>query len=378
MLLSFAGALLCLLPLSNAQIVTTIGSQVDIDDALILSLDGQHIIGSEYDGDAVRVLSLDGQVEVLVPDLNTPNGLAFDSQGNLFIADNVGDKIYKVLPDGTYSEFLSMNGPSGMIKEWDSDTLIVTTYTGTTLDKVFKLAPDGEMIDFIVNSDMNGPVGLCYDDDNNLYVGNFNDRRVFSVAENGEITLVGQYNTSGNLGFIDYRDGYIYGTLFQRSQIWRMDLDGNNESWLGSTTGSVDGGIDEAKFNRPNGIVFSPTKDTLFISDFGSESVRMITDIDGMINTTMEGERSIVLKTFPNPATTQTTISLALPHSTDISLQLKDQMGRHIKDITTLQSLSAGEYRFTCDLKEVPSGLYYIQVKSSNNKTLISIPIVIN
>jgi len=53
MLLSFVGALLYLLPFSNAQIVTTIGSQVDIDDALILSFDGQYLIGSEYAGDAV-------------------------------------------------------------------------------------------------------------------------------------------------------------------------------------------------------------------------------------------------------------------------------------------------------------------------------------
>ncbi|MCB0563185.1 MAG: hypothetical protein KDD01_02285, partial [Phaeodactylibacter sp.] len=261
-----------------AQTVTTIASQVGIDDDLIQAPDGS-LIGSNYDGTALRRLTLDGQVEVFATGFASPNGLAFDSQGNLFMADNQGNKIYKFSPNGETETFATVSSPSGLLKAWDSDTLIVTSYTG---NRVVKLAPDGSITEFLTDSRLNGPVGLCYDDGHTLFLANFNNTRIFKVTPEGTLLDYANIPASGRLGFIAYRNGYVYATLFTRNQIWRVNAGGVSEQWLGSNNGSTDGGPDEARFSNPNGIRFSSTRDTLFISDYQSKSVRMITNLDGV------------------------------------------------------------------------------------------------
>ena len=68
---------------------------------------------------------------------------------------------------------------------WDSDTLIVTSYTG---NRVVKLAPDGS-IEFLTDSRLNGPVGLCYDDDTTLpYL--ISTIRIFKVTPEGALLIM--------------------------------------------------------------------------------------------------------------------------------------------------------------------------------------------
>jgi len=342
----------------SAQTVSTIASEIDIDDDLIVAPDGS-IIGSKYTGAALRKLTLDGEVSVFANGFSAPNGLAYDSQGNLFMADNTGNMIYKIQPDGSYEEFAEISSPSGLIKEWDSDTLIATTYT---VNGLVKVAPDGAIVPFANDPLLNGPVGLCYDDDNNLYVGNFNNRKILSVTEHGEVSSFADINTSGYLGFIAYRDGYIYGTLFQQAEIWRIDSEGNDELWLGSVSGSADGGPEEATFNRPNGIRFSPTRDTLFISDFGTRSVRMITDIDGVSadNESLKIALNATMDISPNPATTYISVSLNLPKASRASLWITNMDGRRMTTLFKHSYLSSGKHGLEYSLPEMPAGQYYL------------------
>ena len=48
--------------------------------------------------------------------LNSPYGLAFDKNGNLFCANLTGSSIVKITPDGTVSTFVNsgLNGPYGL------------------------------------------------------------------------------------------------------------------------------------------------------------------------------------------------------------------------------------------------------------------------
>ena len=205
-----------------AQTVTTISPNSGISDDLIFDPDG-HLLGADYNGSAVFKVTLpSGTSSVFSNGFNTPNGLAYDSDDQLYMADNLGNKIYKIFPDGSSEVFVEMFSPSGLIFQQGTDTLIATSYGG---DKIVKIASDGTQSDWSVGGLLaGGPVGLCYDGQGNLYTSNFDDRKIIKLSPNGSQELLVQVPGSGYLGFIDYANGYIYGTLYSNHKIFRADL----------------------------------------------------------------------------------------------------------------------------------------------------------
>jgi glucose/arabinose dehydrogenase len=60
-------------------------------------------------------VSPDGGVHTFAYGLDEPQGLAFDSAGNLFVADYDDSKIYEFAPNGVRSTFASgLAGPQGL------------------------------------------------------------------------------------------------------------------------------------------------------------------------------------------------------------------------------------------------------------------------
>ena len=56
-----------------------------------------------------------GTKSIFASGLNRPIGLAFDSSGNLFVADQFSNAIFKFTPDGIKSTFASgLSGPVGL------------------------------------------------------------------------------------------------------------------------------------------------------------------------------------------------------------------------------------------------------------------------
>ena len=353
------------------QTVTTIASNVGVDDDLILTPDG-YLIGAHYEGSTLKKVSLDGEATVFAGGFASPNGLAYNSEGVLYMADNTGNHVYLMDENGVFLDTVDIVNPSGVLKEWDSDTMIVTTYLG---HKIYKLAPDNSLTEFASDPLFNGPVGLCYDDNNQLYAANFGNQKIFRLDEDGNATLFTDISTSGYIGFIDFRGGYIYATMFQQAEIWRVDMEGNDELWLGSVTGSTDGDASVARFNRPNGIAVSVTGDTMFISDFGSKSIRMITDLDAVPTNSRDLSLAVstTLEVVPNPATERFTITLDLPEKLEASLVLLDAEGKQIATVMPVQEMMEGEHVIDYTLPVLSPGVYYVSLyfngKSQTNVT---------
>ncbi|GJM36051.1 MAG: hypothetical protein DHS20C18_50520 [Saprospiraceae bacterium] len=344
-----------------AQQVTTLSMNSGIDDALILDAQG-HLYGAHYQGSAVFHVSPDDwSSEVYSDGFNTPNGLAFDDEGILYMADNLGNKIYRIFPDGTSEVFVdNFVSPSGLIFELDSDTLIATSYGGNRIEKI---APDKERVIVASGNGLNGPVGLCYDDDGNLYVGNFTNRKIFRLEENGELELISQPSGSGWLGFITYAKGYIYGTLYSQHKIYRTDLMGNDTIILGGGAGTVDGGPDEARFNQPNGILASPSQDTIFVSDYGNRALRMITGLEPLTSKTTPKSKDILnWQLSPNPATSNLQVELQLDHSAKVSIKLFDNQGKQMAVLLHNTTMGSGAHVMPFVIADYPAGTYHIQV----------------
>ncbi|MBL4707358.1 MAG: T9SS type A sorting domain-containing protein [Flavobacteriales bacterium] len=289
--------------LLQAQQVSTIfnSASMQIDDAIIQDVQG-NIYGSHYMGSNVYKITPSGTATIFKSGLNTPNGLAFDSQGNLYVADNIGNRVYKLDSAGNTIHFTNITSPSGVIKSINSDTMIITQFSG---HGVRKLAPDGTLMPrFLFGFPMNGPVGLAYGADSSLYIGNFTDRKVYRWKYDSLkyiATVPGASNAS--LGFISEAHGLLYGTNFQSHQVYEINPNYTDSVRLiaGSTAGNTDGQLSVAKFNSPNGIYASKGGDSLLISDFTTGNIRMITGlVTGILQ---EKQISFNTNVYPNPST---------------------------------------------------------------------------
>lgn len=317
-------------------------------DDLIFDANG-NLFAADYSGDKVYKRTPAGDVSVFISGLNTPNGLAFDSNGNLFVCDNIGNRIYKVDPNGNFLDTIAVTYPSGIIRDAASDTMIFTTYGAE--NSLRKLAPDGNIIPFHSGGALDGPVGLDYCN-GILYAANFNDRRIFRV-ESDTLVEIAQLPGSGNLGFIACAGSYLYATAFQGHKIFRVDpLTQTVVQYAGSIGGYLDGTLDTARFSTPNGIVATSDGDTLYISEYNTGRLRMIS---GLTLATPALPDENALSVWPVPATTELHIELkGLHESATVHFVTPD--GKSAKDAV----LTPGPH--TVDLSGLTAGIYFVQV----------------
>ncbi len=351
-------AILAFLPFSlSAQTTSTLalpGSGMD-DDMLLDS--AGNIFAAGYDNGNVYRVTPSGAVSLYATGFSAANGLEWDHLGNLLVCDNTGDAIYKVAPDSSISLFISINSPSGITRDPLSDTLYFTSYLGHS---VYKLAPDSTLILFAQGSPLNGPVGLDWDKDNNLLVGNFGNGVVHRVNRSGNVSHIGTFPMSGATGFIAYKDGYIYGTRFQANRIYRMDTLGNTELVAGSLNGQIDGPVSVARFNRPNGIIFSRGGDSLFVTDYGAKSIRVITDLDsiGIVGIDDQEGMNISLNVFPNPAHDKIKVDFDLPLlEGNAMIRMVDNFGR---EVLRREVKASDQQSIQLEVSNLATGQYYL------------------
>jgi len=359
---------LCAIILVSASLVSqTVTTFTDgtPDDAIAIDSNG-NIYCSNYVGDTVFKFTPSGDVSSFITGLNTPNGLAFNSVDELYVCDGQGNMIYKYDIDGNQLDSFSVPGhPSGIVKSPDSDIMIFTKYQGNS---IHSLAPDGTE-DLISDADdLNGPVGLAFDDNGDLYVGNYTNREIYKVLNNGDLDFIAEVPTDGgsmpNLGFIAFGQGFLWGTTMGSDKIYRINQNEVNDVVLfaGSSQGSMDGDLSDATFNTPNGILFNDSEDTIYITDFGTKNLRIISDVILGFNDQIEKNNS--LKIYPNPAVDTIRVSTVLNHIGDYRIRISDISGKTIYNYNghSDQLLFSRDI----DVSSLKNGVYLVTMTSGN------------
>lgn len=341
----------------SAQYVTTIVNDplTQFRDALIFDARG-NLYCADYPGSSVFKRTPGGTVSVFATGFDSPNGLAFNSHGELYVADNTGNHIYKLDSNGLFLDTINVTSPSGLIKSWDSDTIIFTTYLGNTIGK---LAPDGMIVPWHGGGLLNGPVGLAYDTTGQLWAGNFTDRIVFQVHPDTVTywaTVPGPAVGDSWLGFIAYARGSLWGTSYNGHKLYRIDLSQPDsvEYFAGGLRGNTDGHVSTSRFNYPNGIIGSTTGDTLYVSDYGSGRLRMITP--GPTVGVLVADPIEVLSITPNPVR-DACIVQPTGGFQSASLRLIDCLGDTLLSFDNVE----GE-TYQMKIGDLPAGIYYLVV----------------
>jgi len=345
---------------SSAQTVTTYTDGTP-DDAIAIDENG-NIYASQFTGDSVFTFDSNGTATTFASGMDTPNGLDFDSNGNLYVCDFNANEILRFDSNGVLDASITVPGnPSGMIKAWDNDDMIYTRYGANTINRV---TPGGVFTEVSSDAALNGPVGLAYDDDNNLYVANYNNREVFKVLPNGDLEYIATVGTVGNLGFIAYGHGMLWGTGISDHKIYLIDPADIDEVsvYAGSTIGGTDGDISQATFNRPNGILFSEDETILYITDFGSKNLRIITGVTLSANDNRLNTNNVQLA--PNPAVDTLHIRINTSEIGDASLKVYDVLGKTLFSSELI--LNGNLASSTLDVSAWNSGTYFVEITSQN------------
>ena len=117
--------------------------------------------------------------------LSSPAGLAFDSNGNLYVANAGGGNILKFDPAGNPTVFATISGPGGLA--FDGAGNLYVSHTDSY--------PNGGVVRF--DSTGNGttfasgllePLGMAFDSTGNLYVANSYNSTITKIKPNGEAT----------------------------------------------------------------------------------------------------------------------------------------------------------------------------------------------
>jgi sugar lactone lactonase YvrE len=119
------------------------------------------VSGGDPGNGKIFELTPDGVETTFASGLNSPQNLAFDSEGNLFVVDS--GAIYKFTPDGVRTTFaLGLPGPLGLAFDSAGNLFVVD---GGNIDK---FTPEGVRTTFAVGLD--GPFALAIDSEDNLFV----------------------------------------------------------------------------------------------------------------------------------------------------------------------------------------------------------------
>ena len=136
--------------------------------SMACDLDGVLHVTSRYDG-TVRKVQPDGTFEIVAHDLGVACGIAFGSDGTMFVGDR-GGTVFRVGSSAHVVPFVSL--PPSLaafhLAMGPDDALYVTGPTMATYDHVYRVDRQGAVS--VMSSEFGRPQGLAVGDDGALYV----------------------------------------------------------------------------------------------------------------------------------------------------------------------------------------------------------------
>ena len=196
-------------------------------------------------------------------------GLVVDSSNNIFMADGQSNRIFKILPNGSYSIFAGFAGAG-------------TTGSAGSADGTGAAAR------------FNGITGITIDSSGNLYASDTTNNTIRKITPAGVVTTIA--GTAGLSGSTDAE-----GSAARFNSPWDIDIDasgnlyiadrGNNlirkltlngATYTASTiagtaglSGSTDGTGLAARFNRPTGLAVDASG-IIYVSDTSNHTIRRL------------------------------------------------------------------------------------------------------
>jgi sugar lactone lactonase YvrE len=172
-------------PVSFTNIRSTIpASGLYFPTSVAVNGAGDVFIADELNNRVVKVSSTGVQTTV-ADGLWNPQGVGLDGAGNLFIADTYNNRVLKLSTAGALSTVVSgLKRPMGVAVDRAGNLIIADAYN----DRVLKVATNGTQT--IVGGGLRSPSAVAVDGAGNIFIADTDNNRVLKVAPDGTQSLV--------------------------------------------------------------------------------------------------------------------------------------------------------------------------------------------
>ena len=245
---------------------------------------------------------------------NSPNAIAIDESGNLYVADTYNHRIRTISPEGQVrtlagsgiAGFLDGQGssarfnyPNGIALDAEG-TVYVADYTN---HRIRKILPTGEVSTFAgsgtagandamgTDAQFQFPDGIVLGAEGNLYVADSRNNRIRTISPEGQVRTLAGGDTAGFAdgqgssarfnypnGIALDAEGNLYVADSYNNRIRKISPEGEVRTLAGNGMEDfLDGPGTEARFNFPHGIAADNRTGNLYVLDGNNNRLRMVT-----------------------------------------------------------------------------------------------------
>jgi sugar lactone lactonase YvrE len=405
-------------PATNAELYNPNDVAFDASGNLYIADTGNHRIRKVNASGIITTIAGNGiqgfsgdEGQATNAELNYPRGIAFDASGNLYIADYNNERIRMVNTAGIISTFAGSGtggfsgdggqattaeiyGPNGLSFNI-AGNLYIVDYGNNRI----RMINTAGIISTIAGSGTSGgyggdgsaasasqlwmPSGVAFDALGNLYIADYNNKRIRMVNTAGIISTVAGSGTQGFSGdggqatnaelndpikVAIYSTGNLYITDYNNERIRKVNSVGIINTIVGTgTTGyGGDGGqATNAELSDPAGIVFDSVGN-LYIADDNNNRIRKVSNVGGQAGIAqlkMQNERFII---YPNPAKDVLNVvlyfdklSTGSAQDDNATLLITDMLGNTVKQI------SINSNRLSINVADLAEGIYLLRIETN-------------
>jgi len=168
-------------PSGNPSTFATTTSGLDYPLGLAFDSSGNLFVANGG-ANTIEEFHTNGQTSFLSsPSLNEPDGLAFDANGDLFVANYGNNTVEEFSPGGTGTVFATatdgLDEPEGLA--FDGDGNLFVSNQGGGNGTIMEISPNGSNSVFATTaSGLDNPQGLVFDRSGTLYVANYSNNTI--------------------------------------------------------------------------------------------------------------------------------------------------------------------------------------------------------
>ena len=239
---------------------------------------------------------------------NQPGGICVDQHGNVFVADIYNHKIRKITPSGDVTTVAGStpgyaDGKGSAAKFYypvgiciDSDGIL---YVADQINnKIRKITQDGTVSLYAggpggnangpsTTAGFNNPTGICINAEKTVFVVDYSGHRIRKISKDLMVTTLagnteGFADSIGSAALFDHpfglcldKEGNVIVADMGNQKIRKVAVDGTVTTIAGIDPGYIDGAIDSAKFQSPTGICMDK-QGNFYIAEVGGHHIRKL------------------------------------------------------------------------------------------------------